>query len=149
MTIKQQLHQDLTEALKSGDKLKVSTLRTVIGVIQTEEKSGKTFTEYDDTQVQVLLAKESKKRLETSEEFRKLGYNERADQEHAEAEILKAYLPEPVSEQQIRETVASIISGLENPTQKHMGEIMKQAKQQLGATTDGKILSEIVRSMLT
>lgn len=148
MTTKDQLKNDLTSALKAGDKLAVSTLRSVIGAIQTQEKAGKTAVEFDEEQVLNVLAKESKKRLDTSEEFRKLGYTERADTEQAEAEIILAYLPESASYDDIVTVVSSIMSQFDAPTQRDMGTIMKQAKEHFGAAVDGRQLSDIVRSMI-
>lgn len=148
MNTKQKLQEDLTASLKLGEKLKVSTLRSVIGAIQTQEKSGKTAVEFDEQQTLTVLSKEFKKRVDTSEEFFKLGYVDRAETEKQEAEIIKAYLPESASEDEVKEIVRLIISQLDTPTQKDMGGIMKQAKEKLGATVDGKLLSDIVRSML-
>ena len=148
MTIKEQLKEDLTVALKAGDKLKVSTLRSVIGAVQTQEKSGKTAVEFTEEQVLNVLAKEAKKRLDTSEEFHVLGYTERAETEKAEAEIIQQYLPEAASSEDVKAVVASVMSAFDAPTQQDMGTIMKQAKEQLGASVDGKMLSDVVRSML-
>lgn len=149
MNIKEQLKHDLTEALKSQDKLKVSTLRSVIGAVQNQEKSGKTAVEFNDEQIIQVLSKEAKKRLDTSEEYKRLGYPERAETEKSEAEIIQAYLPKQASMEQIQETVNNIISQFEtSPTQKDMGSIMKQAKEELGSTVDGKTLSDVVRSLL-
>lgn len=148
MTIKEQLQSDLTAALKERETLKVSTLRSVIGAVQTQEKSGKTAVDFDDEQVLSVLAKEAKKRLDTSEEFEKLGYAERAATEKAEALIIQAYLPEAASYDDIVAVVSSIMSQFDAPTPRDMGTIMKQAKAHFGAAVDGKQLSDVVRSMI-
>lgn len=149
MNIKEQLKYDLTEALKNHDKLKVSTLRSVIGAVQTQEKSGKVAVEFNEEQIIQVLSKEAKKRLDTSEEYKRLGHPDRAVTEKSEAEIILAYLPKQASMEQIKETVNKIISQFEiYPTQKDMGSIMKQAKEALGSNVDGKVLSDVVRSLL-
>ena len=148
MSIKQQLQADLTEALKAKDSLKVTTLRSVIGAIQTQEKSGKTAVEFDDNQILELLSKESKKRLDTSEEFHKLGYPERAETESAESAIIQNYLPEAATYDEVVTVASSVFSEYDAPTQRDMGSIIKAVKEHFGASADGKTISDVVRSMI-
>lgn len=150
MNIKEKLKLDLTDALKNHEKLKVSTLRSVIGAIQTQEKSGKTAEDFNDEQVLQVLSKEAKKRLDTSEEYAKLGHMDRAETERNEATIIQAYLPEQTTLEEIKVAVQLIVDSMqEPPTQKDMGLLMKQAKEKFGSTADGKTLSDVVRSFIS
>ena len=83
--LKDRLRSDLTEAMKSQEKLRTATLRMLLAAIQTEEVSGKAARELTDEDVLKVLAKESKKRSEAAEIYTQNGRGELAAEEHAEA----------------------------------------------------------------
>ena len=101
--LKDRLRSDLTEAMKSQEKLRTATLRMLLAAIQTEEVSGKAARELTDEDVLKVLAKESKKRSEAAEIYTQNGRGELAAEEHAEARIIDEYLPTPLTEAEVAE----------------------------------------------
>lgn len=148
MSIKQQLADDLTVALKAGDKLKTMVLRGVIGAYKTAEKAGKEAVEFSDEEVLVILKKEAKRRSETAEEYLTHGVADRAEKEKAEADIINAYLPASLTHEEVIAIVDEAAKGFENPTQKDMGSIMKLVNEQVQGRADGKTIAELVRAKL-
>lgn len=91
--LKSQLRSDLTQAMKTQDKLRTATIRMLLAAIQTEEVSGKQARELSDDEVIKVLARESRKRGEAAEIYTQNGRGELAATEHAEARIIDEYLP--------------------------------------------------------
>lgn len=120
-------------------------LRAVNGAIATEEKSGKTATEFDDAKVEALLAREVKKRRASAAEYLSVGAQERAQREAWEADFLAGYLPEQLSEDDVRTVVRDVLAGNSGA---NMGLIMKAAMAQLKGKADGKLVKQIVSEEL-
>lgn len=150
------LKTDLVTAMKAANKAEDPTvkqeqearrtvLRAVIGAVQTAEKSGKTSTEFSDEQVIALLGTEVKKRRETASIYAEAGEKERAAVELAEVEILSAYLPSQLTEDEVRAIVKEIVSGMETPV---FGMVMKNVTAQTKGRADGKLVSGIVKEAL-
>src|SRR6476661_632854 len=93
-SLKERLHADVVTHMKERNKTALTTVRNVLGEIETREKSGKTPIELDDAQVTSLLQKEAAKRRDTAKIYTEAGEAERAAAEIAEAEVIEAYLPE-------------------------------------------------------
>ena len=148
----EQLKADTVAAMKSGDKQRVSVLRMVVGVVQTAEKSGKTAVVFTDEQVLEVLAREAKKRLDTAEEYRKVGVEDRAILEEQEAEIIREYLPAVLDVAETEVVVNTVFALFESPTAKDMGSIMKAVKEAasgMNVMVDNKLVSDIVRARLS
>lgn len=108
-TLKSKLKEDLTTAMKARDELTSSTLRLTLTAITKEEVSGKTSRELSDDEVQKVIAKEAKKRREAAEAFAQGGRTEQAEREKAEGELLDAYLPKQLSDDELGAIVASAV----------------------------------------
>ncbi len=151
-TLKEQLHADVIASMKAGDKLKLTTVRNVLGEILTREKSGKTPVELDDAQVTALLQKEAAKRRDTARIYTEAGVADRAAAEVAEAEIIEAYLPEPLSSADVEGIIEAVIASLkaegQEPTIRQMGAVMKPVTAKVAGRFDGKAVSELVRKRL-
>ena len=151
-SLKERLHADLVTHMKSGDKTALGTVRNVLGEIETREKSGKTPVTLDDAQVTALLQKEATKRRETAEIYTQAGESERASAEIAEAEVIEAYLPQPLTRAEVEGIVDRVIAGLRAEGQelsvRQMGAVMKPVSAEVSGRFDGKAVSEIVRSRL-
>ena len=93
--LRARLQEDLTYHFKNRDELETSTLRSLLGTVQTLEKSGKVETVYTGEQILAVIGKEVKKRRDTAAEYTGLGVPERAARETAEADFLAAYLRLP------------------------------------------------------
>ena len=151
-TLKQRLHADVVVHMKDRNKTALTTVRNVLGEIETREKSGKTPVELDDTQVTALLQKEAAKRRDTARIYTEAGEGDRAAAEIAEAEVIEAYLPAMLTPAEVEEIVDEAIAGLrasgQEPTIKQMGAVMKPVTAKVSGRFDGKAVSEIVRARL-
>jgi uncharacterized protein YqeY len=151
--LKQRLRTDLTDAMKSQDKLRTATLRMMLAAIQTEEVSGKQARELTDEDVIKVLARESKKRSEAAEIYTQNGRGELAAEEHAEGRIIDEYLPTPLTDAEVADVVDTAIAQVaeeigERPSVRHMGLVMKAATVIAGGKADGSRLSAAVKSRL-
>jgi hypothetical protein len=152
-TLKEQLHADVITSMKAGDRLKLTTVRNVLGEISTREKAGKTPVELDDTQVTALLQKEAAKRRDTARIYSDAGAADRAAAEIAEAEVIEAYLPKPLTAAEVEaiidETLAALAADGQDPTIRQMGAVMKPVTARVAGRFDGKLVSDLVRKRLS
>jgi len=151
--LKDRLRSDLTEAMKTQDKLRTATLRMLLAAIQTEEVSGKQARDLSDDEVLKVLARESKKRSESAEIYTQNGRGELAAEEHAEARIIDEYLPTPLTEAEVADVADTAIAQVaeqigERPSKKQMGMVMKAATAIAAGKADGARLSEAVKDRL-
>lgn len=151
-TLKERLHADVVAHMKSGNKTALTTLRNVLGEITTREKSGKAPVELDDAQITALLQKEAAKRHDTARIYTEAGESERAAAEIAEAEVIEAYLPQPLTAAEVEaivdEEIAALASGGLELSPRQMGAVMKPVTAKVAGRFDGKAVSEIVRRRL-
>ena len=120
-------------------------LRSVIGAIQTAEKSGKSPVEFNDKQVVTLLASEVKKRRDTAAIYAGAGEQGRADVELAEVAVITEYLPKQLSREEVAGIVDEVLSTMENPV---FGMVMKNVTARTKGRADGKMVSEVVKEAL-
>ncbi|MCW3025610.1 MAG: hypothetical protein JWM29_1042 [Solirubrobacterales bacterium] len=141
MEVLDTIKADLTDAMRAGDKEKVSALRLVMSELQKASKEG------SDDELAVLR-RERKRRLEAATAYREAGREDLATGEASEAELISAYLPAELSEEDLRVIVERAIreSGAESP--KDMGLAMKQAMAAVDGRADGKRVSGLVRASL-
>lgn len=151
-TLKERLHADVVAHMKDGNRVALTTVRNVLGEIETREKSGKTPIELDDAQVTALLQKEAAKRHDTARIYTEAGQEGRATAELAEAEVIEAYLPQPLTAGEVESIVDETIEALRaegaEVSVRHMGAVMKPVTAKVAGRFDGKAVSEIVRSRL-
>ncbi|WP_430297207.1 GatB/YqeY domain-containing protein [Sinomonas sp. B1-1] len=151
-TLKERLQADVVAHMKSGNRTALTTVRNVLGEIETREKSGKAPVALDDAQLTSLLQKEASKRRETAEIYSQAGEAGRASAEIAEAEVIEAYLPKPLTRDEVEaivdEVIADLKAGGTEPGMRQMGQVMKPVTAKVAGRFDGKAVSEIVRSRL-
>lgn len=151
-TLKEQLQADMKAHMKAGNRTALTTVRNVLGEITTREKSGKTPVELDDAQTVALLQKEAAKRRDTARIYTEAGETDRAAAEIAEAEVIEAYLPAPLTREDVEAIVDKVIADLRaggtEPTLRQMGQVMKPVTAEVAGRFDGKTVSEVVRSRL-
>lgn len=148
MTLKERLTTDMREAMKSKDQLRLGTLRSVLGAIQTQEKSGKTAQDFNDEQVLSVLTKQVKQRRESATIYADAGQVERATAETAEADIIEAYLPVQLSEDEVTALVDAEIAATGATTLRDMGKVVKAVLAKAEGRTDGKTVSTLVKARL-
>ena len=151
-SLKQQLKTDVTVHMKAGNRVALTTVRNVLGEIETREKGGKTPIEFDDAQVITLLQKEAAKRRDTAKIYTEAGETDRATAEISEAELIEAYLPQPLDAEEAASIVDRIITALETEqgqlSMRQMGLAMKPITAEIAGRFDGKAVSEMVRKRL-
>lgn len=150
-TLKDQLQSDLTDAIRAQDELTMATLRMALSAITNAEVSGKEARELSDDEVVVVLTSEAKKRREAAESFDDGGATDRADRERAELGVLQRYLPEQLSEAEIKQIVADAVAaaaadGKTGPAA--MGVVMKVVTPQTRGRADGGQVAALVKSAL-
>lgn len=152
-TLKERLHADVVAHMKDRNKVALTTVRNVLGEIETREKSGKTPVELNDTQVTALLQKEAAKRRDTARIYTEAGEADRAAAEIAEAVIIEAYLPKPLTETDVEaivdETIAALRADGVELSIRQLGAVMKPVTAKVAGRFDGKAVSEIVRNRIT
>lgn len=151
--LKAQMKSDLTTAMKAKDKLVVSTLRMALSAVQYAEVAGKTARELSDAEVTAVLTKETKKRAESAEAFAGAGREELAAKERAEAEVISAYLPAQLTDDEVSQLASRAIASVaertgEQPGQRQMGLVMKEATALAAGRADGTRISTAVRARL-
>ncbi|VXB45137.1 GatB/YqeY domain-containing protein [Arthrobacter sp. 8AJ] len=152
MSLKEKLKGDVVAHMKAGNKVALTTVRNVLGEIETREKSGKTPVELDDLQVTALLQKEAAKRRDTAATYSAAGHDDRAQAEIAEAEVIEAYLPKALTREEAEAIIDGVIAELGAGgtalTMRSMGTVMKSVTPKIGGRFDGKAVSEIVKERL-
>jgi uncharacterized protein YqeY len=151
--LKSRLRADLTDAMKTQDKLRTATLRMVLAAIQAEEVSGKQARELSDDEVIKVLTRESRKRGEAAEVYTENGRGELAAEEHAEARVIDEYLPAPLTEGELADVVDTALAQVtedlgERPGMKQMGQVMKAATAIAEGKADGARLAAAVKERL-
>jgi uncharacterized protein YqeY len=150
VVIKDKINVDLKEALLSGNHFKAQTLRGIKAVILNEEVAqGKREDGIDDSVIEQLIAREVKKRNESAVIYDGAQRSELAENERAEAKILRDYLPEQLSEDDIKTTVVRVIKELGVSGLSAMGQVIGAVKKELGNSADGATVAKIVKNELT
>ena len=148
MSIKETLKADLTEAIRSSDKVVSGTIRMVLTAITNEEVSGKEARVLTDDEVITVLSREAKKRREAAEEFAKAGRTDKAAEEKAEGEVIAKYLPAQLSEDDIKKLIAAAIASTGAAGPSDMGKVMGAIKPQIAGKADGSLVSSLVKAAL-
>ncbi|MFD7411444.1 GatB/YqeY domain-containing protein [Kitasatospora purpeofusca] len=147
-TLKEQLHQDLTAAIRDRDELRSSTIRLTLSAVTSEEVAGKTKRELSDAEVLKVIGREAKKRREAAEAFGSAGRTEQAAREVAEGEVLAGYLPKQLSDDELTAIVAAAVaeSGAVGP--QGMGAVMKLVRPKVDGLAEGGRVAAAVKSAL-
>ncbi|MER7751115.1 GatB/YqeY domain-containing protein [Kitasatospora sp. NPDC097643] len=149
-TLKEQLHEDLTAAIKDRDELRSSTIRLTLAAVTTEEVApGRDKRELSDAEVLKVVGREAKKRREAAEAFDTAGRTEQAARERAEGEVLAGYLPKQLSDEELAAIVAAAVaeSGASGP--QAMGAVMKLVKPKVDGLAEGGRVAAAVKAALT
>ena len=150
-TLKSKLQEDLNAAIKERDELRSSTLRLTLTAITKEEVAGKEKRELSDDEVLKVITKEAKKRREAADAFMLGGRAESAEREKAEGELLAAYLPKQLSDEELNQIVAQAVqeakaAGAEGP--RAMGAVMKIVNPKVAGLAEGGRVAAAVKKLL-
>ena len=142
-----QLQEELKIALKAGEKAKMMGLRNIIGKIKAAQiDKGETLTDEESSKILKTAAKQLK---ESIDQYQKGGRDDLAEKEAFELTLLEKYLPEQLSEEQIRQTVKNIVKNTGSGSMQDMGKVMGVTMQELAGSADGKIVQKIVQEELS
>lgn len=141
MSVLEQVQADVRAAMKAGDRERAGALRMIVDALQKEAKLG------DGDEVAVLQ-RERKKRAEAADAYAEAGREEQAGAERFEAELIEAYLPQQLSDEELAELVDAAVAETGASEQKQMGRVMSALMPKLGGRADGKRVSAAVRERL-
>jgi uncharacterized protein YqeY len=149
LSLKSQIDNDVKAALLGGDRFRADVLRGLKAVILNEEVAQNKRDEgLDDATIEQLVAKEVKKRLDSVQQYTAAARPELAETEAAEAKILETYLPEQLSEEDIKTVVNETIAALGVSGPQAMGQVIGAVKGKLGNTADGATVARLVKEAL-
>lgn len=144
--MKKKLLEDLKEAMKDKNEIKKNAIQMArAGILQIEKDKG---IELTDAQIIELIAKEVKKRKDSIADYEKGGREDLVNQIKEEISYLEVYLPKQLTKEEIQEKLEVIIKNIGATSIKDMGKVMKAAKEEMGASADGKTINEVVKSLL-
>ena len=141
MTLADKVKEDLAAAMRAGERDRVGRLRLVLSELQKAAKEG------NDDEVGVLR-RERKRRLDAASQFRDAGRDDLVASEEAEAELIGAYLPAELSDEELKALVAEGISEAGATSPKDMGNVMKVVMPKVGGRADGRRVSAAVKEIL-
>ncbi|NOY84080.1 Transamidase GatB domain protein [hydrothermal vent metagenome] len=148
MGLKEQLKSDMKTAMRSRDQERVSVIRLLISTIKNKEiEKGKDVVLSDDD-VLALIVTAAKQRRESITQFKDAGRDELAEKESRELQILSSYLPEPLSEEALREKVKAAIAATGITEMKDMGQVMKTLVPALRGRAEGDAIRRMLQSCL-
>ncbi len=143
------INQDVKDAMKAGDRTRLTTLRLITAAIKDRELGiGSAPTEVGDADVVAILQKMVKQRRESIATYEKAGRNDLVDQEKAEIAILEGYLPKQMGEAGVKAAVAALIAELGAAGPKDMGRVMGALKERYAGQMDFGKASGIVKEAL-
>lgn len=146
MTLKEKISGDMKQALKSGDKPRLSTLRLLLSEIRNAEIAKRR--ELNDEDVLEVITRELRKRRESIAEFEKAGREDLSSKEKVEARILEEYLPPKLSGQELEEIISRALEESGAKSLQEMGKVMALVMPQIKGRADGKTVNEMVRKAL-
>ena len=147
MNLKDKINQDLKDAMKSGDNIRLSVVRSIRALILEFEKSGlaKELTPEDELK---MLTTAAKKRKDSIEQFRNAGRNELAESEETELKVLMDYLPKQMDEVEIKNEIMRLATEIGAKSKADFPKLMPLVMKELKGKADGKLVKLIVESYL-
>ena len=149
MGLKEKLQSDLTEAIRSKDVVKSGTIRMLLAAITNEEVAGKSAKVLSDAEVITVLSREAKKRREAVEAYTNAKRDDLANKEKEEAAVIALYLPEQLSEADIKKLIADAIAETNASGPAGMGVVMKVLQPKIAGKADGGLVSSLVKAALS
>jgi len=148
MTLKEQIQKDMIEAMKAKEEIRLGALRMVKAEIMKFEVSGTEKKEIKDDEVIQLIGKQIKQRDDAAQQFKAGNRPELAEKEEKEAEILKKYLPEQMSPEEVKKIIEDTIKELGATSKADMGKVMGAIMPKVKGKADGKLINSLVQQLL-
>lgn len=147
MGLKEKINEDMKSAMKSGEKLRLETIRSIRALILEFEKSGANKELTPEIEIQMLTTA-VKKRKESIEQYNNAGRKDLADKEESELNILLEYLPKQLNEAEIEEVIRKIAGELGAVSKADFSKLMPASIKELKGKADGKVVKLIVEKVL-
>jgi uncharacterized protein YqeY len=149
MTLEERLDADLKDAMRSGDEVRKLAIRSVKTALTEAKVAGTEQRTLGDEDVLRILQKQVKQRRDSVAEFTKGGRLDLVAKEEAEIAVLEKYLPQQMTEAEIRERAQAVIAELGATGPQAMGPVMKRLTADLRGLADGSVVSRVVRELLS
>lgn len=146
MSLKARIQEDVKQAMRAHERERLAALRLLTAAIKQKEVDERI--ELGDEQVLAVLDKMAKQRRESLEQFQQAGRDDLAAKEQYELDLIQAYLPEPLSEEQLAELIQSTIAEVGATSIRDMGSVMNALRGQVQGRADMKAVSQAVRTQL-
>lgn len=146
MSLRDDITKDMSAALKSGEKEKLSTLRMLVSAVKYKEVDTKR--PLNDEEIHQVIGTLVRQRQDSVEQYTKGGRADLAEKEEREIDILKAYLPPQMSADELRAIIKKAAAEAGASTPKDMGKLMKAVMPEVKGKADGKLVNDIVKEVL-
>jgi uncharacterized protein YqeY len=146
MSLLERVQSDITTAMKAGERERVSRLRLVSSELQKAHKDAASGSQADEVAV---LQRERKRRVEAATAYRDAGREDLAASEEAEADLIDAYLPAQMSDDELHAIVGDVVAETGAASPQEMGKIMSMVMPKVQGRADGKRVSAVVKEKLT
>ena len=148
MTLQDQISADMKTAMKAKDKVRLAALRDIKSKIMLALTESSGADVLDDGAVMKILSKQPKQREDTLAIYEEQGRQDLAEEEQAQAEVIRQYLPQPLSPEELEAGVKALVAELGASSMADMGRVMGSASTKFAGRADGKAISAIVRNLL-
>jgi len=151
MGLRQQLMDDLKEAMREKDEARKRAIRSVLAALkqaETELDASGERTSLDDEGILVLIAKQARERQESIDAFQSGGRDDLVAREQGDLDVLQAYLPQQLSREEIEAEARQVIADVGAGGPQDMGKVMKPLLARLRGRADGRLANQIVREIL-
>lgn len=150
MSLKAQIGEDIKTAMKARDKLRLETVRSIKKLLLEKESEirGQGREALSADEELTILTQLAKQRREAIAQYNNVGREDLADQERQELTVIEEYLPQQLSEAEVRAVVSEIIAAVGASSPRDMGKVMGPAMARLKGKADGRVVQEMVKSQL-
>ncbi len=147
MSLEEKLVEEMKQAMKSNDKLRLSTIRMIRSGVKNKEIELRKKLEDDEIErvIQVMVRKGE----ESVEQFQAGGRADLVEKEKKEIEILKSFLPQPLSQEEMLKIIDQSIQETQASSPKDIGKVMKSVMPKIGGKADGKLINQLVKERLS
>jgi uncharacterized protein YqeY len=149
MNLTERINEDIKTAMKSKDRERLTALRDIKSKLLLEATKEGGSGDIDEATGMKILNKLYKQRMESAGIYKEQGRDELYQEEMDQAKVIQEYLPEQLSEDKIREKVSSIVQQVGASSMADMGKVMGMATKEMAGKADGKVISAIVRELLS
>ena len=147
MSLKEQIKNDIKEAMRAKETQKRDTLRNIQAAIKQIEVDERR--ELSDADVEKILMKYAKQREDAITQFKEAGRDDLVEKEEKELALVKSYLPEPIDDEELESLLKKIIQKVDATGMKDMGKVMGAAKGAVGSRADGGRINQIAKKLLS